>query len=317
MALIILASLLSGTLAIYTKTIDVDTPASVIAKDFIFLTDGTETFQTNVKIAPTETVVFSFGVRNYDGSAVTDTAMSYNIRIDVGAAPGKTAIGPLIVRVKDERGNIIDSLTHTGTLNISGLFPLSSLGQRHGYIIECYWPSTVNDIDFEGDNFSTQLGVTGTGVQMTETVYLLSDALIRMGTGGHSSLAYEYLGNYKNIVIPATSKGITITEIYQDSFANRDLRFVGFSPDCSIKRIHARAFRDNDLKEITLPPSIQRIDFGAFKNNRNLTKVTIGANVELEGEVFQNNNKFRDAYYDIYSRSAGTYVYTDGNWVKQ
>jgi len=317
LVLIILASLLSGTLAIYTKSIDVDEPGSVIAKDFIFLTDGTETFQTNVKIAPTETVIFQFGVRNYDGAAVTDTAMRYDLAIDVGAAPGKSAIGPLVARVKDAMGNIIDSLTFTGTLNIRGLFPISSEGQHHAYVIEFYWPSTVDDINFEGDSFSTQLNISGTAVQLTENVYLLPDSMIRMGTGGHSTVTYEYLGAYRNIVIPAVVNGITIAGIYQDSFANKGLRFVGFTPDCSITRIHARAFKNNDLQEVVLPYSLQHIDYGAFMDNNTLTRVTIGANVELQSAVFLNNDKFRQAYYDTYGRSAGTYVYTDGNWIKQ
>jgi len=315
--LIILASLLSGTLAIYSKTVGIDTPGSVIAKDFIFLIDGTETFQHNVKIAPTETVVFQFGVRNYDGAAVSDTAMRYDLAIDVGAAPGKTAIGPMIVRVKNEAGHIIDSLTFTGTLNLSSLFPISSEGQRHGYIIEFYWPSTDNDIDFEGDNYSTQLNVSATAVQMTEDVYLLPGNLVRMGVGGHQAFAYEYLGNYRNIVIPPAVGDIPVDSIYQDSFANKDLAFVAFTPDCAITRIHARAFKNNDLQEIALPYSLQYIDYGAFMENDNLTKITIGANVELQSAVFLNNDKFRQAYNDIYGKSAGTYVYTDGNWVKQ
>jgi len=183
----ILASLLSGTLAVYTKTVDVVTPAGVVAKEFIFLADGTESFQTGVKIAPTETVAFAFGVRNHDGRAVTETAMRYDIKIDVGAAPGKSAIAPLVVSVKDEAGNTIDSLTEAGTLRVSGLFPPSASGQRHGYIIEFHWPSTENDTEFAGDDFGTELHVSATAVQVVETDYLLDDRHIQMGAGGHRS----------------------------------------------------------------------------------------------------------------------------------
>jgi len=317
LVLMILASLLSGTLAVYTKTIDVDTPAGVVAKEFIFLADGTESFQTGVKIAPTETVAFAFGVRNHDGISVTETTMRYDIEIEVGAAPGKSAIGPLVVSVKDGAGNTIDSLTGTGTLYVSGLFPLSASGRRHGYIIEFHWPSTENDTDFAGDDFGTELHVSATAVQVADSVYLLDDCQIRMGEGGHRNFAYEYLGGYKNIVIPAAVGGAALTNIYQDSFAGRGLKSVYFEQVSGVRRIHARAFADNDLKEITLPPSLERIDYGAFMDNPNLTTVRIGANVELEGNVFQNSDKFKDAYYNTYSRGAGTYVYENGNWIKR
>ena len=109
---IIFASFLTGTLAIYTKTVEITSPGNVIAKDFVFTVDGTETFQSNVKIAPTETVTFNFGVRNYDGAIVTDTSMRYDLRINVGPVPGKTAIGPLIVRIKDAWDHVLSSVTY-------------------------------------------------------------------------------------------------------------------------------------------------------------------------------------------------------------
>ncbi len=315
--LLILVSFLTGTLAIYSKTIEIDTPASVIAKDFIFVADGTESFRSDVKIAPTETVTFQFGVRNYEGTAVSDTAMRYELLINVGPSPGKTAIGPLIVRVKDEWDHILNSVTCTGVLNVSNVFPISGVGQRHAYKIEFFWPSTTNDIDFEGDAFSTQINVTATATQMTENVYLVQDSMIRMGTGGFSGLMQQYSGSYTNIVIPATVKGQTATGIYQDAFSGKNLTFVSFAPDCIITRIHARAFDNNNLREISLPATVNRIDYGAFRGNPNLAKVTIGDNVYLEGNVFLNNNKFRDAYNNTYGKSAGTYIYIAGEWIKQ
>jgi len=65
-------------------------------------------------------------------------------------------------------------------------------------------------------------------------------------------------------VIPTTVGGVALTDIYQDSFAGRDLKSVSFQQVSGVKRIHARAFANNDLKEITLPPSLERIDYGAF-----------------------------------------------------
>lgn len=77
--------------------------------------------------------------------------MHYDLAINVEAAPGKAAIGPLIVWLKDEWNHILSSVTCTGTLSISSVFPVANAGQRNAYIIEFYWPSTENDINFEGD----------------------------------------------------------------------------------------------------------------------------------------------------------------------
>lgn len=315
--LIIFASFLTGTLAIYTKTVEIESPGSVIAKDFIFLADGTENFRSDVKIAPTETVTFQFGVRNYDEALVTETSMRYDIAINVSEAPGKEAIGPLVVRVKDEWDHILSSLTFTGTLNISNVFPLLAEGQRHVYNIEFFWPSTPNDIDFEGDDFSTQINVSATGTQMVENLYLLQDDMIQMRTGGHSTFMGDYLGSYSNIVIPATVNGVTATDIYQRAFSDEGLTFVSFAPDCSITHIHRRAFYGNGLKEISLPVTVSRIDGEAFNNNLDLTKVTLGENVSFEEKVFLNNDLFKDAYNNTYNKSAGTYIYTGGQWIKQ
>lgn len=171
LVLILLTSFLTNTLAIYTKTVEIEGPGNVIAKDFIFIADGTDDFQKTVKIAPEETVTFSFGVQNYDGVIVSETPMSYDVVINVSAAAGKEAIGPLVVTLKDIENNILGSLISTGVLNITDVvFPLRAEGQRHDYIIEVTWPSTENDIDFQGDNYQTQLSISATATQIVEPV---------------------------------------------------------------------------------------------------------------------------------------------------
>ncbi|NMC56658.1 MAG: leucine-rich repeat protein [Eubacteriaceae bacterium] len=137
---------------------------------------------------------------------------------------------------------------------------------------------------------------------------------IIMGTGGHKGyIKGSYSGEYQEILIPSTIDGQIVTNIYQDVFNNKNLTSVEFADDSQIIRIHARAFANNDLTEIDLPDSLTRIDYGAFMGN-DITKVTIGSGVYLEDKVFQNNNKFRDAYN---AGGAGTYLYINGEWVKQ
>jgi len=168
LVLLILASLLSGTLAIYSKTVDIG-PGSIVAssaRSFVFLIEGTQNFQSTLKIAPTETVAFIFDLRNYDGEIVSETAMHYDLTIDISAASGKTAIGPLNVIIKNEDDQVLGTLTGTGTFQFSNDFLISATGQSDTYIVEFYWPSTDNDIDFEGDDYSTMIGVSATATQL-------------------------------------------------------------------------------------------------------------------------------------------------------
>jgi len=168
LVLIIIASLLSGTLAIYSKTIDLGSGSIIAssASSFVFLVEGKQNFQSTLKIAPTETVAFIFDVCNFDGAIVSETAMHYDLTIDVSAALGKTAIGPLTVNVKNEENEILDTLTGTGTFQFSNDFLISAVGQSDTYIVECYWPNTDSDIDFEGDDYSTQIGISATATQL-------------------------------------------------------------------------------------------------------------------------------------------------------
>lgn len=144
----------------------------------------------------------------------------------------------------------------------------------------------------------------------------VTDAEVTMGTGGFEKyIVGTYSGIAKEIIIPKTINGVTVDQIYQDVFNNKRLTTVMFSNDSNITRIHARAFQNNVLEKIIFPSSLQRIDYGAFLGN-NITQVTIGEGVYLEGNVFQNNNSFKDLY-DAGGKKSGTYVYIDGNWIMQ
>lgn len=168
--LAMISSVLAGSLANYTVTLDDLASGSVVGKEFIFLEDGTDTFQHGIKIAPTETVTWQFGVKNYDGSFVTETDLYYELAFDVHATPGKAAIDPLIVTVKDEYNNIINTVTGTGTLYVTGMFPLSAQGQSAYYTVEIYWPSNNEiDINYAGDNFGTTVNVSAVGSQVASS----------------------------------------------------------------------------------------------------------------------------------------------------
>jgi hypothetical protein len=166
LVLVIAISVVAGTLAMYTTTIDALASGSVVAKEFVLTEAGSDTFAQNVKISPAETVTWQFGVQNYNGAIVSETAMDLTFAIDVTAATGKAAIAPLVVTVKDASNNIVGTQTGTGEISFTDSFPLSGTGQSKTYTVQINWPSNnAVDINYAGSGFGTALAVTVTGTQ--------------------------------------------------------------------------------------------------------------------------------------------------------
>jgi len=176
----------------------------------------------------------------------------------------------------------------------------------HGYLSNTVVP-LQNDI-----HFTWQISIQQ-WIMESSRIPTVLDGVV-MGTGGHLGyLKGAYTGSQKDVVMSLTLNGVNITHVYQDVFNGKGLTSLYFDPSAQITEIHARAFNNNTLTELVLPNSIKKLDYGAFNNNP-ITTITIGSGVIFETNVFQNNNKFRDAYY---AQGAGTYIYESGNWVKQ
>lgn len=162
--LTILSSLIAGSLAAYTVKLDLAT-GTVVAKEFIFVKEGTETFQNGVKIAPTEKVIWQFGVKNYQGNVITETNLYYKLTLNAFAPDGKGAIDPLLITIKDADENLLGTIEGTGTYDILGEFILSEQGQEKYYVLEIYWPSGNNDINYAGEEFETAIRVDAVASQ--------------------------------------------------------------------------------------------------------------------------------------------------------
>lgn len=118
------------------------------------------------------------------------------------------------------------------------------------------------------------------------------------------------------ITIPKILDGIIVKGIYQDFFNGVGLTSVSFENNSEIEHIHARAFQNNNLSEIVFPDTLKELDEGAFIGNK-ITKITIGSGVDIEGNVFSNNNDFK-TIYNAAGGGAGTYKYIEGEgWEKQ
>lgn len=163
--LAIVSSLLAGTMAYYTTNLDIAT-GSVTAKEFIFLSEEVQSFQVNEKIAPSETVSWSFKVMNHNLTAVTETEQYYKLTFDVTAADNKSAIEPLVVTVKDKGGHILYTVTGTAAFDLFDSFTLNGGNQTREYLVEMHWPADgTNDSAFAGSNFGTAIKVSAVASQ--------------------------------------------------------------------------------------------------------------------------------------------------------
>jgi len=167
LVLVMASSLVAGTLARYTTSIDNMAEGSVVAKEFVFVGEGTDNFRHGVKIAPAENVQWQFKVKNHENNIITETDLYYRLTFNVKASDNKSAILPLTVAVKDSEGNIINSVTGIGTFYVYGSFPLSENGQDEDYIVEIYWPEDgSSDINYAGSNYGTSIDVDATASQL-------------------------------------------------------------------------------------------------------------------------------------------------------
>ncbi len=159
-------SIIAGTLAMYTTSVDNLATGSVVAKEFVLMENGTDSFVKNVKIAPSETVDWQFSVKNYDGSVVSETAMALSFDIDVAAADGTNMIDPLVITVTDENGNVVGTTTGSGTIAYDSEFALSAAGQQQTYTVSVNWPSNDStDINYAGADYGAAVTVSVTGTQ--------------------------------------------------------------------------------------------------------------------------------------------------------
>lgn len=134
--------------------------------------------------------------------------------------------------------------------------------------------------------------------------------------GGWGGLNGSYSGPSR-VKIPATFGENALTEIGQETFLNSGLEEVVFASDSQVRKIHARAFQDNNIRRLVLPDSLEELDFRSFIGNTNLDQVTIGSGVTIQetsaSPVFSTPG-FKAAYD---AGGAGTYILDESGWRKQ
>ena len=160
------------------------------------------------------------------------------------------------------------------------------------------------------------------------------------GSGTYGDFEYDYTATEVTITgytgpggavtIPSTIDGKPVTAIRNSAFSRNKLTSVTI-PDSvitienyafynnqltsvtignSVTSIGYWAFADNQLTSVTIPNSVITIENGAF---RELTSVTIGANVTLDDYSFPNSFA---SVYNNGGKQAGTYTYSNYSWSK-
>lgn len=187
----IVASMVSGTLAVYQINLSNIAEDSVIAKKFVFKKGIAGDFTTSVKIAPTESKKMTFSVTNAsDGDVdISDVDMNVEVTIvldDISNDPSNRvlAIPPLKVAVyKGDPADAIPMVLIGDTLDIYGKGELTynldkiftaDKSWEQIFTVVVTWDSEDNEADNESD---TLLAGPAHGTKLTVSVAGTQDTL--------------------------------------------------------------------------------------------------------------------------------------------
>ena len=173
LVLAVTVSLIAGTMSYYYTEINDLAEGSVVAKEFILLESGSDNFEADVKIAPGEEIKWEFAVKNFNETAVSETAMDLDFTINLDATDGKGAIVPLQVWVGD-KGLTDQAVTGSGAIKFEDHFQLlTGNGQTKSFKVTVSWPwetlgenDSINDADYAGAGYGSTITVSVTGTQV-------------------------------------------------------------------------------------------------------------------------------------------------------
>lgn len=161
LVLAITTSIIAGTMAYYTITLDELVEGEVVAKEFILEGEDTSEHEESVKIAPGESETWTFEIKNFENEeVVTETDM--DVTIELALSDGFTnkagEKAPLTIKFNDE--------AYSSAKEFSKLFEAGEKATKP-FTVTVEWPwgdENSDDIDFAGQDLGT-LSVKVTGTQ--------------------------------------------------------------------------------------------------------------------------------------------------------
>ena len=160
--LTIATSLVAGTLATYTKTLE-PMEGEVTAKQFYI--GATETAFADVKLAPSEETSWDFSVINYQGDTLTEVDMDLNIVVTVGGD-----IDGLNVALYEGDTQLAETVVKNGTINVNIDKAFNkNVKEQRDFSVKVLWKNgqVTDAIDTaNADAFAkANIAVTVTGIQ--------------------------------------------------------------------------------------------------------------------------------------------------------
>ncbi|MEG2002393.1 MAG: hypothetical protein RR107_04765 [Clostridia bacterium] len=166
----ILASVVTGTLAVYQASID-EMTGDVVAKQFVIDANKTADYKTGLQIAPGEKLQFSMNVMNFKGGVTTETAMEIAATFDFAATANKKNLAPLKVTIVKTGDNGIVRQEKTARAGEKITFSdnvKQSVATTINYAVTIEWVTVDNatDTSFQGAAFGNDMNFTATGTQI-------------------------------------------------------------------------------------------------------------------------------------------------------
>lgn len=158
LVLTIATSVISGTMAAYSKEIILD-EANIAAKHFVLEANRTDDKTQKFRIAPGEEVKIPFKISNGTEGHVTEVPM--NIAISIAVGTGADENSPLTYKLysgSDTSANAIAEVVD-GVITYNGLkFDVKASTQTESFTLVANWPLGAyddTDIAYEHNNFGT------------------------------------------------------------------------------------------------------------------------------------------------------------------
>jgi len=167
----IVASMVSGTLAVYNGSLDSDITGNVYAAKFKLIGEGKDGFNVEgLSIAPSDTdVVMKFSVSNFEGLTVSEVKMDIVIKVKLGQLLPDPAVAiPLTAVLTADLAGItpVELIGGTGTLQIEDVL-VDMDGETKYYTVTMAWPeeNPTDPIDpsvYAGQQTTVLVTVEGT-----------------------------------------------------------------------------------------------------------------------------------------------------------